>query len=244
MRKVAVVLLLCALGAGCGSQDNSVVIVGAAASLRTPMSALADSYERETGVAVRVQLAGSGALAAQVRQGAPIDVFVSADPLLAGSLNEEGLGEPPVQVAGNELVVLALETSEVRQPADIGARGARLAIGAESVPVGAYARTALRRWGPEIERRALANVRTEEIDARGLTAKLEQGVVDAAIAYRTDAAPLTRPVRVLELPPVARPDIRYVASAISTTNHSRAFIEWLAMPPAQAEFARAGFRTR
>lgn len=239
---VALVALLVA-AAGCGSgEGEDEIVMAAAASLTLPVTAIARDFERaHPATRVRIEFAASGALAARVRQGAPIDLLVSADERIVDDLAADGLLDDPRAVAGNELVVLARAASEVRRPDDLAAPGVRLAIGSSSAPVGAYAREALRRLGPAIEEGALANVRSEELDARGLTAKLDQEVVDAAIAYRTDARPLRRPPRVIALPAGVAPEIRYVAGTTSSSPEAADLLEWLAGPEARSVFARAGF---
>ena len=230
-------ILIVVTGCGGGAGDGEIV-VGAAASLTAPMAAIAREYPDAR---VRIEFAGSGAIGARVRQGAPIDVLVSADPALSKALHAERLAGRPREVAGNELVVLARRDSDVVVIDDIHEPGARLAVGIAAAPVGAYARRALRALGPAIKERALANVRSQELDARGLTAKLDQGVVDAAIAYRTDAAPLREPARVIPFPAGVAPEVRYVASTTSSSPAAAAFLRWLSGPRARAEFRRAGF---
>lgn len=243
IRLLLAVALLAMVGCG-GDGEDTRIIVGAAASLTVPMTEIARAYEREHPDArVRVEFAGSGTLAARVRQGAPIDVLVSADPRILDDLRGDGLAGPPRAVAGNELVVLARAESPVRRLEDLTRPGVRLAVGIASVPVGAYAREALRRLGPEIAAGALSNVRSEELDARGLTAKLDQEVVDAVIAYQTDAAPLRHPPRVIPFPDGVAPEVRYAASTTSPSAAGGALHAWLTGPQAQRTFAATGFGT-
>jgi molybdate transport system substrate-binding protein len=215
----AVLLGLALAAAGCGGGGESgrgPVVVGGAASLSEPLSAFAADYEqRHPGTDVQVQLAGSDAIAAQIRQGVGIDVFVSASVELADALHREELAEPPVPVAGNALVVAAPLHSPVEAIDDLDDPGVGLAIGNPDVPVGAYARIALSLVGDAFAIRAMENVRTNELDARGIVGKVSQRVVDAGVMYRTDATRLGSSVRVIPFAPEDQPAIRYAAALVT-----------------------------
>jgi len=221
MRLPVVVALLGMVlaAAGCGSDDEDddpTVVVGGAASLSQPLAAFAEEYERRHPEAdVQVQFAGSDTIAAQVRQGVGIDVFVSASVELAAALHDQGLVEQPVAIAGNALVVAASRDSSVETIADLDDPGVRLAIGTPNVPVGAYARIALSLVGDAFAIRAMENVRTNELDVRGIVGKVSQGVVDAGVMYRTDAALLGDTVRVVPFAPEDQPSIRYAAALVT-----------------------------
>ncbi|MDH3226467.1 MAG: molybdate ABC transporter substrate-binding protein [Thermoleophilia bacterium] len=215
----AVLLGLSLVSAGCGASDGAgrgPVVVGGAASLAEPLSAFAEEYElRHPETDVQVEFAGSDAIAAKIRQGVGIDVFVSASVELAEALHGEGLTAPPVSIAGNTLVVAAPHDSPVEAIDDLDDPGVRLAIGNPHVPVGAYARIALSLVGDAFAIRAMENVRTNELDARGIVGKVSQGAVDAGVMYRTDAAGLGSAVLVVPFAPEDQPAIRYAAALVT-----------------------------
>ena len=136
---------------------------------------------------MRFSFAGSDELAAQIRQGAKPDVYAAANTRLPEELFEEGRVRRPVEFAGNELVIaVPAGSDEIDSIDDLAADGVRLVIGDEEVPVGSYTREVLDRL-PEGQRDAiLANVRSEEPDVLGITAKLIQGAADAGFLYATD----------------------------------------------------------
>ena len=123
--------------AGCGGDDEESgsageLVVSAASSLTT-------AFEEIGGA--RFSFAGSDELAAQIRQGVPVDVFASANTKLPDALFEEGLVEEPVVFAGNKLVLaVPAGDAEVGSLDDLTGAGVKIAMGSEDVPVGAYTR--------------------------------------------------------------------------------------------------------
>ncbi|WP_022927088.1 molybdate ABC transporter substrate-binding protein [Patulibacter americanus] len=222
-----------ALGlSACGSDDGGTAPGGSAGSRPTltvqAAASLTDALTRCTAdyapAKVRLSFAGSDELAAQIRQGAGGDLFAAANAALPAELAKEGRVEAPEIFAGNELVLAVPEgdaavagLADLERPGDL-----TLAVGAPSVPVGAYTRTALERL-PERQRRAvLAHVRTEEPDVKSVLAKLQQGVVDAAFVYRTDVAATKGAVRAVALPAALRPRVSYAGAVVSGTEHAAA----------------------
>lgn len=207
---------LAVLVAGCGSGDRPAgeqrprLVVSAAASLTDALTACSRDFE---GADVRLSFGGSDELAAQIRQGVEPDVFAAANMPLPEQLAAEGLLEPPVAFATNELVLaLPGDEREIERVEDLAETGVRLVIGAETVPVGAYTRAVLGRLPPRIEQQILANVRSEEPDVRGVIGKLTQGAADAGFVYLTD---ITGDLTGVELPPELRPTVAYGAGVVS-----------------------------
>jgi len=155
-------------------------------------------------VRVRTVFAGSQTLRLQLEQGAEADVFASANEDHMTALGASGLVEGSRVFACNELVVIVPrdEAGVIESFSELD-RVSRLVVGAENVPVGAYARTVLERaagvFGEEFVRRVRARIVSEETNVRLVRAKVELGEADAAIVYRTDAA-ASDAVRVLEIP--------------------------------------------
>ncbi|MEV4419024.1 molybdate ABC transporter substrate-binding protein [Patulibacter sp. NPDC049589] len=212
----------------CGSDDDGAkdaerptLTVQAAASLTGALTACTKDYAPAK---VRLSFAGSDELAAQIRQGAGGDLFAAANATLPQQLAAEGKVGRPEAFAGNELVLAV--PAKGAKVADLDAlasdEGARLAVGAPSVPVGSYTRKALGRL-PEKQRSAiLARVRTEEPDVKSVLAKLQQGVVDAAFVYRTDVQATKGAVRAVALPAAIQPKVSYEAAVVTGSKHADA----------------------
>jgi molybdate transport system substrate-binding protein len=211
MRRLALAALL--LAVGCGEAEPSDrpprLVVSAAASLSEALTACSEQFE---GADVRLSFAGSDELAAQIRQGVTPDVYAAANTRLPEQLADEGLLGTPVEFATNELVIaVGGDGTVVERVEDLAKPGIDLAIGAESVPVGAYTREVLGRLPDGLERRILANVRSEEPDVRGVVGKLTQGAADAGFVYLTD---VTEGITGVELPPELRPTVAYGAGVV------------------------------
>ncbi len=225
--------------------QGAELIVAAAVSLRDPLTEIARAYEAEhANTTLRIGFGASSLLAAQVRAGAPIDVFVSADEAIVARLDEAGLVEAGEHftLARNRLVVVVrhdadFDLERAEQLAGPGVR--RLAIPDGAVPIGRYAREWLEGRGllAILEPRI---VRTEH--ARATLAAVDLGHADAAVVYFTDAG-LARLARVaFEVPADEQPRIAYAAARIRGTPQRAAdFLGFLRGPEARAALLAAGF---
>ena len=175
MTRTLLGLVLAAALAGCGGAGDGAdrpLVVSAASSLTSAFTAYGQAFGGE----VRFSFAGSDALAAQIRQGVKPDVYAAASPALPAALHAEGLVEEPVAFAASRLVIAVAAGDEtIRSIADLAQPGTTIALGSEHVPIGAYARELLGRLGPERAAAILANVRSNEPDAKGIVGKLAQG---------------------------------------------------------------------
>lgn len=193
--------------------------------------------------APRFSFAGSGALATQIRQGAPADVFATADPIHTKRLFDEGLVEKPVGFAYNRviLIVPTANPAGIRSVYDLRRSGIKLVIGATSVPVGSYTRTVLRNLGLTS---VLANVVSQESDVKGVVAKVALGEADAGFVYVTDALAAADQVKGISIPVWAQPRVRYEIAILKSTTHraeASAFIGKVRSATGRAKLKAAGF---
>lgn len=210
--------------------------VYAAASLAEVLPAMAPE--------ATYSFAGSDGLSFQIAQGAPADVFASANTRYPAELHARGLVERPVVFAYNTLVVIVPRANPagIDSAEDLARPGIRLVIGDPSVPVGAYTRTALERLGLE---RALGNVVSEEPDVRGVVTKVALGEADAGIAYRTDVLAERPRLTVITIPGRAQPIVAYSVAVTASAPHpaeARAFVRRLLGPTGRRWLTTYGFR--
>ena len=236
-------LLLALALPGMGSAGE--LVAAGAVSLRGPLSEIARRYEeRHPGRRIQLTFGASSFLAAQIRAGAPIDVFVSADSRIIDDLVAEGLVAPGARVAlaTNRLVVMARPglSPAPRSARELGAaRIRRLALPDGAVPVGRYAREWLRARGL-LEALAPRIVPTEH--ARATLAAVDAGHADVAVVYATDARLARRAKLAFEVPANEQPRIVYAAARVTDRDAGAAeLLAWLTEPAAHAILRRAGF---
>jgi molybdate transport system substrate-binding protein len=231
MPQLSILLLLLV---GCdGSPDaaRGSLTVFAASSLTEAFTELAQELESETdGIEVMPSFAGSQVLRLQIEQGAPADVFASADESHLRTLEAKGLVEQSRVFARNELVLIVpLGRSELDRFEDLP-NAERIVIGDEAVPVGRYTRrlfaNAAQSFGEEFVARVRASVVSEESNVRLVRAKVELGEADAAIVYRSDAATSSR-VRAIEIPHGLGPTAEYHIGLVATSAAPELGQRWL-----------------
>jgi molybdate transport system substrate-binding protein len=254
--RIAVALLL----AGCVGYDRDQapaeveLTVLAAASLRDALAVAAPAYEAaRPGTRLVISTDSSAALATQVEQGAPADLFLSADRANVDRLVAGGLAtDDPVTFAGNELVVIVPIGNPARlaTPADLGRPGVTVIAAAEDVPISRYAAEMLRNLAKEpgypadLEGRYERNIASREDNVAGIVTKIELGEGDAGLVYVTDTAPPAA-VEIVPIPERANVRVDYVGAVVSASSNgdaAAALLDWLAGPDGQAILREFGFR--
>jgi len=247
-RGPALAAALALVVAGCGGDDEAAspskprLVVSAAASLKEALTRCSRAFD---GATVRLSFAGSDELAAQIRQGVKPDVYAAANTKLPDALAAEGRLSEPVVFASNRLVI-AVPASEraVGSLSDLARPGTKLAIGSESVPVGAYTREVLGRVAAGERKRILANVRSNEPDVKGIVGKLTQGAADAGLVYVTDVSAAADKLRAVKLPADLEPDVTYAAGVVKGAkqpDEGREFVDGLTDGACADALAKAGF---
>ena len=227
--------------APCGAGE---LLVGAATSLRGPVEASARAFEAaHPDTKLRLAYGASDVLAAQVRAGAPLDVLLSADASVTEKLAKQALCDKPMPLARNRLVVVARpEIAALDSAADLaGPAIRRIAVPEVGVPVGRYAREWLSSRNL-LERVVDRIVPTEH--ARATLVAVDNGSVDAAIVYATDAR-LAKLARVIwEIPDAEQPQILYTAAVLRGARSAlaaREYVAFLIDGPGRADLERASF---
>lgn len=195
----------------------------------------------------RYSFGGSNTLAAQIRQGAPADVFASANTSLPRGLHGKGLCSRPVVFARNALVIVVPKANPARLHSihDLKRKGVKLVIAGPGVPVGSYTLQLLRNL--KLLKGVLPNVVSRESDVRGILAKVALGEADAGFVYATDARISAGKVKVLKVPARAQPKIEYGICLVSSSGHAseaRAFRGKVLGKAGQWKLRAAGFLPR
>jgi molybdate transport system substrate-binding protein len=191
----------------------------------------------------RYSFAGSDQLAAQIRLGAPADVFLAASPSAPGALYREKLVYRPTVFATNRLVLVVPRSNpaRIRRVYDLTRPGIKLVIAQAGVPIGDYTRQVLARLGLS---KALGNVVSEESDVRGVLGKVALGEADAGFVYATDVRAASDRVASIALPARAQPKVRYELAIVRSTKRlaaARAFVRRVLGPQGRRALAAAGF---
>jgi molybdate transport system substrate-binding protein len=240
MRWLCLALLL----TGCNSTPaRRTLTVFAAASLTEAFGELERAFERaHPDVDVVLSTAGSQILRLQVEQGAPADIFASADARHVDALQRGAHVHSRAVFAHNALTVVVPPDSTLRALRDLP-RARRVVLGAAEVPAGRYADALIAKAERHFGGFEL-RVASREPNVRLALARVEMGEADAALVYRTDA----RGRRVRELPIDATLNVRaeYHAAVLSHAPQPALARQWMAFlrsPAAQAALERRGFGT-
>ena len=231
------------------SSGPGALTVFAAASLTDVLDGLEERWlEANPDVPLAIALDASNVLAAQIGEGAPADVFLSADLRRPQELADAGhTAAQPVPFARNRVTVaVPLGSSAVVVAEDLAAPGVRLVAAGPGVPVTTYADAAIAQLAATTDdaeaflARVTANVVSREDNVRAALAKVELGEGDAAVVYRTDARSSDL-VREVPFPEAVDVSAAYAAVRISRHPAAGAFLEWLRGPDAGAVLATYGF---
>jgi molybdate transport system substrate-binding protein len=211
-------------------------IVLAAASLTEVLPRI----EREG----RYSFAGSNQLAAQIREGAPFDVFLSASPIYSEDLFRDKLVEKPIAFATNSLVIIVPRSNpqRIRTVYDLAKRAKlRLVVAGPKVPIGLYTREVLKRLGLL---RILRKAVSLEPDVKGIVGKIALGEADAGFVYRTDVRPVASKVKAVGLPAKSQPTVLYeaaIAAEPESLESAQAFMIALLSPDGRRELRASSF---
>jgi molybdate transport system substrate-binding protein len=245
---VAFAVSLAAIPAPAAAQDKSLTVF-AAASMKNALDEIDAAYTAKTGVRITVSYAASSALAKQIEQGAPADVFISADTdWMDYAIGKKTINESSrVNLLGNSIVLIAPKDSKVDNVAiaagfDLAklAGDGRIATGdVKSVPVGKYAKAALEKlgsWQAVESKFAMAE------SVRAALTLVARGEAVLGIVYATDAK-VEPGVRIVgTFPADSHPAIIYPVAATATAKpEAAAYLAFLRSSAAKAIFAKYGF---
>jgi molybdate transport system substrate-binding protein len=248
-RAILALALACSLQPRTAAAQSERLVVFAAASLKNALDAVGGQWERKAGRKVVVSYAASSALARQIEQGAPAQIFISADLDWMDYLAAKGLVAPGSRsnLLGNRLVLIAPKDKaraiEIKPGFDIaGVLGpGRLAMAnVDAVPAGKYGKAALEKLG------VWAGVAGRVAQAENVRAALllvSRAEATAGIVYRSDAAADPGVAIIGTFPENSHPAIVYPVARLAGTTHPDAdrFLAYLKSPEARPAFEAQGF---
>lgn len=253
---VTALLLALALLSGIGdvqARTAAPLTVFAASSLKEAVDDAASTYRKIHRTPVRIAYAGSPVLARQIAQGAPADVFISADEDWMDVLQRTGHIDARTRhdLLGNSLVLIAPARGGVHAPLPLTRPPLRQALGREgrlalaltaSVPAGRYARAAFSSHGLWM---TVAPRVVEVENVRMALQLVARGEAALGVVYATDAQAEPRVRVVARFPASSHPAIIYPVARIAASRHpeAAAFAAWLRSPAARVIFRRHGFVT-
>ena len=252
MRTLRIARLLLGLLLGlllpCAAMAQEIT-VSAAASLTNAFKELAPLFEKASpGVSIRCNFAASGALLQQIAQGAPVDVFASADQATMDRAAAQSLIEPGsrTEFATNSVVLIEPVdgATGLKSVQDLAAAAVkRIAVGkVATVPVGRYTKEVLEhaglwaRLGPKV-------VQADSV--REVLDYVSPGEVEAGFVYATDAAIMKDKVKIV-LTATGHTPVSYPVAIVKDSGRKElgaGFVAFLASPPAREILARHGFGT-
>lgn len=247
--KALVLAALLMLPGWTAAAQSSDVLVFAAASMKTALDDTVVAWKKETGKSVKVSYAASSALAKQIEQGAPADLFISADSDWMNYVAGKSLIKTATRVdmLGNRIVLVASKDSKIALKIapnfDLaGALGSdRLAMAnVESVPAGKYGKAALEKlgvWG------AVEKMVAQADDVRAALLLVSRGEAPLGIVYQTDAAADANVKIVDSFPADSHPPIVYPAAVLASSKNpdAEAFLAYMRSAKAQPLFETQGF---
>ena len=224
-----------------------------AASLKGALDQMKTAWEAANpGSTLTISTDSSSALETQIEQGAPADVFLSADTTNPQKLVDKSLADGAATAfAGNVLTVIVPTTNPagIRSPADLAKSGVKVIAAGDDVPITKYATKAVANlaklpgYPADFAAKYAANIASKEDNVKAVVTKIELGEGDAGIVYVTDAKASSK-VTPIAIPADGNVPATYAGSVVKASPHAadaRAFLDWVAGPDGQAILASFGF---
>ncbi|NOK85694.1 MAG: ABC-type molybdate transport system, periplasmic component [Chloroflexi bacterium AL-W] len=234
--------------------SSQTLTVFAAASLTDAFMEMSAAFEAANpGWEVRLNFGSSAALATQLAEGAPADVFASANNAqMQVAQNAGRITDPVTTFTANELVVIVHNTvsDSIITLSDLTNDNIALVLAAPGVPIREYSETVLElmsatdEYGADYGERVLANLVSNETDVRQVTTKVSLGEADAGMVYSSDVTPDIAPnVSVIPIPAAFNVLATYPIAITDTANEelSRAFVDFVLSEAGQDILTRWGF---
>jgi molybdate transport system substrate-binding protein len=256
---------LCTLLAACGGSTTTgstptptpvTLNVFAASSLTESFNEIAAAYHQQhPNVTIKPDYNGSQILEQQIANGAPADIFASADLANMQKASDAGLVDSSQVFVKNRLVVIIPtgNPGKINSLKDLANKGIKIDLEAVTVPAGKYARQVLDNmskspdYGSGYGSAVLANVVSEETNVKAVVQKVQLGEADAGFVYRTDVTTaVAGQVTVIDIPDPYNVIAQYPIAVVKSSPHAsdaQAFIDFVLSPAGQTILRKYNFIT-
>jgi molybdate transport system substrate-binding protein len=238
-----------------GAQEQKTLTIFAASSLTDAFNEIKTAFERANpGVTITYSFGASSTLATQLSQGAPADIFASANATQMNNAVKAGrIAGRPRTFARNRLVLIvpADNPAKITSLKDLAKPGIKLVIAAKNVPVRDYTNTMLDRlakipgYGEDYKTAFLKNVVSEEDNVRQVSAKVALGEADAAFVYRSDVTPdIAGKVTIIQIPDAVNTIATYPIAVTDNSPHpdlARQYIDYVLSDEGQNTLVKWNF---
>jgi molybdate transport system substrate-binding protein len=251
---IALLLLFSGVGPTLAQEKQSLTVF-AAASLTDAFNEIAAGFKKQyPGVEMLFSFGNSATLATQISQGAPADVFASANEKQMKVVQAAGnlAGEPAIFVKNRLVLVVPLANpAQAQSLKDLAKPGVKLILAAPGAPVRDYADAMLDKlaqdaaYGPDYKVAVLRNLVSEEDTVRGVAAKVALGEADAGMIYRSDVTlDLMAKVRMLPIPDAVNTIVAYPIAVVKGSPNAQlaqAFMDYVLSDAGQAILKKWNF---
>ena len=265
LRLFLLFLSFCILLAACGGSTTTsstptstpspvTLNVFAAASLTESFNEIGTAYHQQNpNVTVKFNFNGSQILEQQIANGAPADVFASADQANMQKASDAGLVNTPQVFVKNRLVVIVPTSNpgNINSLKDLAKKGVKIDLEATAVPAGKYSRQALANlsqspdYGSSFANAVLANVVSEEQNVKAVVQKVQLGEADAGFVYVTDVtSAVADKVKIIDIPDPYNVIAQYPIAVVKSSSHpsdAQSFKDFVLSPNGQAILKKYNF---
>ncbi len=237
---LAIVVLCASLAAGGAAAKSGRTTAGLTIYAGSSMTTVLPQIDNGN----KYSFGSSGTLATQITNGAPADVFMSANTTTPATLFAAGVVEKPVNFTRNTLAVVVPKSNpaNIKSIYDLTKSGVKIAEAAASVPVGAYTVQVLNQMG--LNAAIQARVVSQETSDANVVAKVVLGQVDAGFVYLSDYVIDPDHLTLVKVPAWAQPKITYSMAIVTKSPNqaaAQAWIDKVLSKEGQAIFVKNGF---